>query len=487
MAYVHMFYGDYRAGDNAWTFLRQFEEDLAELSQLSKTEKCHRFYNYCRSGSKAEYWYEELKHISPIVLTSWFTLANHFHVKWLCGSPNLLLESPEIKQITITQSNTATTVSRKTTTTTAMDSIDATATDELQDSEGSARGREGTGETQNTGDGAEKEEDKTKTISPITSETAPCGNVTRFSAPTTASNFNGASPSMSECRCPASPMKSSTNGCSNRLSKPLSPLASPKPAPPLLGAPVTPPQTVHAPPKPIVTPSNNDVAAHAHTPTMDALSNCNPAASVPINPVPVDPDPGDVAPNPARLSLTNTAPALINPDLITILPAFMSAVPVDPDLVHATLANTVPADNVLIEPTCTGPDTLNSHIGDVFTACATVDTVPIDSVSIDPNPVTSVSLFINLLATGSTPTHITLADLFNSAFVGSIYSTPTNPVHVDPVSPDIVNLTAFAITTLVLTAFFSHYFHWLDSNLHICILEIFSFGHLKEGGHFGHW
>jgi hypothetical protein len=83
MAYTHMFYGDHRAGDNARTFLIQFEEDLAELPQLSETEKCHHFYNYCHSGSDAEYWYEELERNSPIVLTSWFTLANHFRVKWL--------------------------------------------------------------------------------------------------------------------------------------------------------------------------------------------------------------------------------------------------------------------------------------------------------------------------------------------------------------------------------------------------------------------
>jgi hypothetical protein len=111
-----MFYGDYQAGDNARTFLEQFEEDLTELPQLSETEKCYHFYNYCRSSSDAKYWYEELKRNSPTVLTSWFTLANHFHVKWLRGSPNLLLNSPEIKQITITQLDTATMVSCNSTT-----------------------------------------------------------------------------------------------------------------------------------------------------------------------------------------------------------------------------------------------------------------------------------------------------------------------------------------------------------------------------------
>ena len=115
MAYMHMFYGDHQTGDNPQTFLRQFEEDLAELLQLSETEKCYRFYNYCCSGSEAEYWYEELERNSPKVLTCWFTLANPFCGKWLRGSLTLLLETPEIKQ---TQLNTATAVSQETTTTT---------------------------------------------------------------------------------------------------------------------------------------------------------------------------------------------------------------------------------------------------------------------------------------------------------------------------------------------------------------------------------
>jgi len=113
-----MFWGDFRKGDNPRTFLRGFEDDLAELPHLSETEKCYRFYNYCRSGSDAEYWYEELERNSPKVLTSWFTLANHFRVKWLNASPNLLLEIPKIEPVTIPVPDAATTVSCETTTTT---------------------------------------------------------------------------------------------------------------------------------------------------------------------------------------------------------------------------------------------------------------------------------------------------------------------------------------------------------------------------------
>jgi hypothetical protein len=127
MAYAHMFYGDFRKGDNPRTFLRQFEEDLAELPHLSETKKCYRFYNYCHSGSDAEYWYEELERNSPIVLTSWFTLANHFCVRWLNGSPNLLLEIPKKEPVTVTEPDTATTVSHETTTTTTTTAIPAPA------------------------------------------------------------------------------------------------------------------------------------------------------------------------------------------------------------------------------------------------------------------------------------------------------------------------------------------------------------------------
>ena len=118
MAYVHMFYGDHQASDKPWTFLRQFEEDLTELPHLSKTKKCYHFYNYCCSGSDAKYWYEELKCNLLKVLTSWFTPANHFCVKWLHTSPNILLEITKIEPVTITEPDAATTVSHETTTTT---------------------------------------------------------------------------------------------------------------------------------------------------------------------------------------------------------------------------------------------------------------------------------------------------------------------------------------------------------------------------------
>jgi len=84
----------------------------------------------------------------------------------------------------------------------------------------------------------------------------------------------------------------------------------------------------------------------------------------------------------------------------------------------------------------------------------------------------SVNAVHHLLATGSTPTASHLLILHRLCLCWLIYSTPTNPVHVDPVSTDIFNSTAFTITTLSLTTFFGHYSYLLESKYHTRI-----FGH----------
>jgi hypothetical protein len=129
-------------------------------------------------------------------------------------------------------------------------------------------------------------------------------------------------------------------------------------------------------PKPTVTPSKGDMAPRACTRAMGVPSNRNTAVSVPINGVPIDLDPGNVA------------------DPICI--AFTSAILVDPDP------------------------------GDACTAHA----AHINSVCIDPDLIIFTSSIRQLL-----------------------------------------------LLLLVLSTFFSHYFHSLDSNFHI---RIFSFGLLKD-------
>lgn len=96
--------------------------------------------------------------------------------------------------------------------------------------------------------------------------------------------------------------------------------AAPAPSKPIASAPAS-----HnlAPPKCTITLFNGDMVPCTRTPTTSAPSDRNPTAPVPINRVLIDPDPGDVAPNPAGA-------------IASIDPAFTSAVPVDPNLVSLT-------------------------------------------------------------------------------------------------------------------------------------------------------
>jgi hypothetical protein len=382
-----MFYGDYRAGDNARTFLRRFEEDLADMPQLSETKKCHCFYNYCLLGSNTEYWYEELERNSPIVLTSWFTLANHFRVKWLHSSPNLLLESPEIKQITITQSDTATMVLHdSTTTTTATDPIDAMTTDKLQDNGGSAREREEEAE--------EKKEMGAEEEIPCATD-APLSRLLDYAPP----------PNRTTIAC-----TTTTDSAESHANEPICVM-----------------------PKCAITPPNRDVAPWAHNPTMNAATLISPniptATSVlggtspnanKTHPTALPTNAPTAPVNTSRmrahtpvvyLPTTPPAPALINPDLIPINPAFASAVPVDPDLISLIHPKVISVKPKPVKPISIKSDNLKSVVLCVHTNCTPtevftnqvlidsapihsipVSTVPVDHVHVDPIFVTSAGL-----------------------------------------------------------------------------------------------
>jgi hypothetical protein len=141
-----------------------------------------------------------------------------------------------------------------------------------------------------------------------------------------------------------------------------------------------------------------------HTPTTLSTPTLVEFDLTPICPaftraVPIDPDPGDVAPRPACVMLTNiaptnrtpidnapAAPALVNPGLI--IPAnpdpddpppssihvspVINCIPVDPDPICISFTSAIPTD----------PDP-----GDARTA----HTTHVNSVSIDPDPVMSTS------------------------------------------------------------------------------------------------
>jgi hypothetical protein len=138
----HMFYGDYRLGENPQTFLNNFEEGLANLLHLSESGKCQCFYNHCGLGFEAKEWYENLESDSPEVVTSWSTLCKHFRVKWLRANMNILLKIPENK-ISINDAATMITHKTTTTTTTTTDSNNTmTMMIEQQDNKESTAGEE---------------------------------------------------------------------------------------------------------------------------------------------------------------------------------------------------------------------------------------------------------------------------------------------------------------------------------------------------------
>jgi hypothetical protein len=121
---------------------------------------------------------------------------------------------------------------------------------------------------------------------------------------------SGAAPHASNARSPALLAKHSANGHSRASSEPLSPVASPQPAPCSSGGPVTPPLPDRAPLKRTVTPPGGDVACSARTP----------ATGVPTAPH---------APNPASskghtVQVTPTLPTVHGPRDLSALCSGMS-------------------------------------------------------------------------------------------------------------------------------------------------------------------
>jgi hypothetical protein len=487
--YNYMFYGNY----------------LAKLPHLSESEKCERFYLNCRSGFDAEDWYENLEQNSPAVTTSWPTLVLHFRVKWLQASPEILLEIPKTKPVTTRQLDAATTVSRETTTTT-IPALANTAAPAIY-------------ETTTTPDGLDRVANARHIITlstTIPAQPEPKPTTTAAISNTATEKQDNEEPTMGreeekgvekqDGTNEREPVREVDTGEQEGAGMTQDEVGDPAPSP---TARLAFDVMLHEP-------ARFDWAAEVD----EALGLSPVAPSNSTAPTPVNPVPSDVTVDPIHITFANPVPSnlpttpSVHPDTISIHPAFVCAIPADPNPgdgapnARSALGNTMPTDLIPVEPNpntvvsvnlnparivnmecCTvtpKEPTPNLHIGDAFIISALVDTTPVDFVSVDPDPVVSVNPFINLLATGSTPTRIAPADPFiDSAFVGSIYSTPANPVHVDPVSTDIFNSTAFAITTLTLTTFFGHYSYLLDSKFHTRILDIFFIWSLRGRGHVG--
>ena len=504
----HMFYGDYRYGEDPLAFLTDLETALAQLPHLSEPEKCERLYLRCRSGFDAEDWYENLEQNSPAVVTSWSTLVLHFRVKWLGASPNTLLEIP--KPVTIKKTDTATPITCKTPTTTTIPAYtNTTAPTALEMTTTS------------------EPSDRALDVRHVTATPTPVAALSRMKPTnTTATDLNNAITTVKQQddkepgvgREEEEKGVGKQDGASERgeqggTGMTQGEVRDPAPSPTARFA--------------------FDAMLHEHAQfdwaaEVDEALGLSPV--VPSNsttPTPVNPVPSDVTVDPVRIAFANPVPSnlpttpSVHPDPIPVHPAFVCAVPADPNPgdgapnPRSALGNTVPTDLIPVEP---NPNTVvsvnlnparivntercavtpkeptpNSRIGDTFIISASVDTAPVDFVSIepdpvsvDPDPVVSVNPFINLLATGSTPTRIAPADPFiDFAFVGSIYSTPTNPVHVDPVSTDIFNSTAFTITTLALTTFLVIIPICWIVNITPAYWSFFSSGLLEEGDMLG--
>ena len=91
------FYSDFCPNEDARAFLAFIKRYLFENPHLTEPQKCEALYTHLCSGWEADNWYKELESSAPEVLTSWPTLRNHFHVKWLSTSPSTLLQIPKCK------------------------------------------------------------------------------------------------------------------------------------------------------------------------------------------------------------------------------------------------------------------------------------------------------------------------------------------------------------------------------------------------------
>jgi len=476
MAYAHMFYGDYRRSENPRAFLYDFEEHLATLPDVSESRKCEHFYLNCRSGFGAEEWYENFEQNSPSVITSWSTLRKHFCVKWLGASPNILLEIPNTKPVATIHPSAATTISHEMTTTTTstvtptptnttataiyettttseqlncvadtrhviatptpIPTTTATATDpnnamamaDQQDNEGPAVGREEErkkGEKQDETSEQEAEQHELGTgeqegIDETQGEIRDCAvlNTMTLHEPM---RFDWAAEV--DKAFGLSPFV-------RNITQPVSDTPYPMPIKPV-------PRDVTVDPvrtkpanvalySPIVFDNGTVVHGDKNAHVYDSIS-------------PVDPDPGDVA-NTIGIALTTTAPS--NPvsiELASNAPIFTNTIDYDPGDVSAGPTHVVLDNAIPIEP---------------------INTVPVD-----PDPIRIA--FASAILIDPDPGDARTA-----------HAAHVNPVCIDP---DLVISTSsiqqLSLLLLVLSTFFSHYFHSLDSNFHI---RIFSFGLLKD-------
>ena len=74
-----MFYGDGRADENPYDFLKLLQTSFGNTPGITDKDKCERFYLNCKSDFDAEEWYDALPAVTK---TTWSALATAFRIRW---------------------------------------------------------------------------------------------------------------------------------------------------------------------------------------------------------------------------------------------------------------------------------------------------------------------------------------------------------------------------------------------------------------------
>ena len=79
MTHIPMFYGDGRANENPYDFLKAVQNSFSNNPGITQEEKCERLYLNCKSDFDAEEWYDDLPEADK---ATWTALAAAFRLRW---------------------------------------------------------------------------------------------------------------------------------------------------------------------------------------------------------------------------------------------------------------------------------------------------------------------------------------------------------------------------------------------------------------------
>jgi hypothetical protein len=79
IAHIPMFYGDGRADENPYDFLKAVQNSFGNQPGITQEEKCERLYLHCKSDFDAEEWYDNLPQNDK---ATWTALTTAFRIRW---------------------------------------------------------------------------------------------------------------------------------------------------------------------------------------------------------------------------------------------------------------------------------------------------------------------------------------------------------------------------------------------------------------------